>query len=81
MDASKNSPLIIQPLGDISKDDQEKQQKYEFFKQKNKTIIELWLASHPPHIYPPIYYDEKLKSFRWLSRQERRVGKRDRLVK
>lgn len=63
-------------MNDIRLDTPEKQQKFELFKARNRHIIELWMASHPKHIYPPIYWNEYRKDFAWLTRQERRFKKK-----
>jgi hypothetical protein len=72
MGTSENTSLN---LTDIAKDDPEKRQKFEMFKARNKTIIEMWMNTHPSQSHPPIYYDELKKEFRWLSRNERRAVK------
>lgn len=66
MDTQQNTSLK-----NIDSDDLEKQQKYYLFKERNKKLLETWLASHPGK-NPPIYYDENRKDFRFLSRTERR---------
>jgi hypothetical protein len=58
-------------LKSIDDSELEKQHKFEVY---NKTQIEAWLKAHPQGPKPPIYWDESLNCFRWLSRQERRKG-------
>ena len=54
----------------------EKRLKFAIFKEMNKARLEMWMKAHlkkdGSFIAPPIRWDERIKDYVWLNREERR---------